>query len=100
MQAQKENATSKNPSSSRTMELPDMKAVPGTELRFLQIAERSFSSISTPSDKTTLAMDHSHRLEELFEAVKHLVKHDLVLAELQISFICFLVGQVCDIILQ
>lgn len=100
LQAQKENAASNNPSSSKTMELPAMKAVPGTELRFLKISERSFLNASKPSDKTTLAMDHSHRLEELFESVKDLAKHDLVVAELQISFICFLIGQVRNIIQQ
>lgn len=73
--------------------LPDLKPVPGTEIRFTQFPERSYPDGSTPAEITKHSLDSSYVLEYLIKA--HQSPIDLI-GELQFAFICFLIGHSLD----
>nr|CAG4638646.1 EOG090X0AVR [Cyclestheria hislopi] len=71
--------------------LPSMQERPGTELRFTSIPSESYPEGATPSQITKYSLDSSYVLEQLLSCWQ---KSDQLLGELQMAFICFLVGQV------
>nr|CAG4650381.1 EOG090X0AVR [Sida crystallina] len=71
--------------------LPSMHPRPGTELRFTQIPELSYPDGATASEITRYSLDMSFVLGQL---LKKWEKSDELLGEMQMAFLCFLVGQV------
>lgn len=50
--------------------LPDLKAKPGTELRFTEIPDKHYPDNATPSEITQHCMDSSYALGILFGTLK------------------------------
>lgn len=73
--------------------LPTMVTQPGTSVQFTVFPEHRYPAGSTPSEITAHGMDSTFILEEMFQNCS--VK-DEILGELQMAFICFLVGQLYD----
>ncbi|XP_069682395.1 protein AAR2 homolog [Periplaneta americana] len=70
--------------------LPQLKAVPGTELRFTEFPERNYPEGSTPAEITHHSLDSSYVLETIIANFPSPVD---IVGELQFAFVCFLVGQ-------
>uniref|UniRef100_A0A2L2YE17 Protein AAR2 homolog n=1 Tax=Parasteatoda tepidariorum TaxID=114398 RepID=A0A2L2YE17_PARTP len=73
--------------------LPDMKVVPGTEIRFTTIPKNKYPEGSSASQITKHYMDSTYRLEQILKC--HENEED-ILGELQMAHICFLVAHVYD----
>ncbi|KAK7068671.1 a1-alpha2 repression [Halocaridina rubra] len=84
---------SSEPAKNIVPELPNMVPRPGTELRFSKFPSRPYREGATPSEITHYSLDSSYSLRKVIE---NLDKSESLLAELQLSFVCFLVGQVWD----
>lgn len=88
--------------------LPNMKVNPAGAIRYSTIPRRKYPSGSTPAQITKYNMDASHQLKTFLQQYKSRFcdqvsssmsdtnLFDEVLAELQFSFVCFLVGQHYD----
>ena len=76
-------------------ELPDMKVIESTRIRFCDVSSPSILQASTPADITKLHMDKSLVLEQVIDQQLDKEEQEL-LGEIQFAFVCFLVGQVYD----
>lgn len=75
--------------------LPQMKPLPGTELRFTTIPERAYyPEGATPGQISQHCIDSTYTLERIIG--QESISWDDMLGELQLSFICFLVGGVYE----
>jgi A1 cistron-splicing factor AAR2 len=72
-------------------ELPEMDVVPGTAVRFTAIPRQKYPDGATPAEITKYSMDHSYVLRTLLDNSYREITD--ILGELQIAFICFLIGQ-------
>ena len=89
---------------SEDIRLPKMVSRPGSNIRYTEISSRKYPQGSTPSEITKHSMDGTFHLsvfvsslEKLYgDAVSSSMSHQNtfseILAELQFSFLCFLVG--------
>lgn len=69
--------------------LPELKPVPGTELRLTPLPSESYPKGSTPAEITKHSIDQTYTLEAMMSTYENIC--DLI-GELQFSFVCFLVG--------
>ncbi|XP_072394415.1 protein AAR2 homolog [Diabrotica undecimpunctata] len=69
--------------------LPNLKVKEGTELRLTSFPERNYPENSTPSEITKHSLDSSYVLDQMIS--KYSVSTE-ILGEMQICYICFLVG--------
>lgn len=69
--------------------LPNLKIKEGTELRFTPFPARTYPENSTPSEVTKHSLDHSYVLDQMIS--KYTVSTE-ILGEMQMCYICFLVG--------
>lgn len=90
-EANKELLKSKNPED----HLPQMHREPGTEIRFSQISKQNYPEGATPKEITKHSLDHTFTLDKLLQE-SYPTDNLGVLAELQLAFVCFLIGQVYD----
>ncbi|XP_071842945.1 protein AAR2 homolog isoform X2 [Apostichopus japonicus] len=82
-------------SRSAEQNLPRMHSKPGTALRFSEIPMQSYPEGASPAEITRHSMDRSFTLSSLLAA--HYDKEpQRILGEIQVAFICFLIGQVYD----
>eukprot|EP00088_Acartia_fossae_P003655 TRINITY_DN11560_c0_g1_i9.p1 TRINITY_DN11560_c0_g1~~TRINITY_DN11560_c0_g1_i9.p1 ORF type:complete len:371 (-),score=66.65 TRINITY_DN11560_c0_g1_i9:199-1311(-) len=79
-----------NPQSTDPDNLPDLTPRPGTSINYTQLSKHRCPPNPTATEITKHHMDRSYQLE-LF--IQELGSAQDVLAELQFSFLCFLVGQ-------
>ncbi|XP_053571979.1 protein AAR2 homolog isoform X2 [Bombina bombina] len=75
--------------------LPQMKQRDGTEIRFSQIPSKMYPENASPAQITQHSMDLSYALGQLMDT-NYPGKHHELLAELQFSFVCFLLGNVYE----
>lgn len=73
--------------------LPDMIPKPGTEFRFSKFPARPYRDGATPSEVTQYSLDSSYSIRQMIAKVDN---PESMLAELQLAFVSFLVGQVWD----
>ncbi|KFM68531.1 hypothetical protein X975_14088, partial [Stegodyphus mimosarum] len=73
--------------------LPDMKKVPGTEIRFTDIPQNKYPEGSSAAEITMHSMDSTYVLEQLLKSFE---KDDDILGELQMAHICFLIAHVYE----
>ncbi|XP_042882047.1 protein AAR2 homolog [Penaeus japonicus] len=73
--------------------LPDMVQRPGTEMRFSKFPEKPYREGATPAEITRYSLDSSYSIGQL---VKDIEQPECLLSELQLAFVCFLVGQVWE----
>lgn len=73
--------------------LPDLKPKPGTELRLTQLPERHYPDGATPTEITKHSLDSSYVLDTMLNKLKQPLE---IIGELQLAFICLLVGQNLD----
>jgi len=73
--------------------LPKMSQKPGTEIRFTKFPEKRYPVGSTAAQISHHHIDMSYTLEQM---VTLLDNQEQLLGELQMAFVCFLVGQVYD----
>nr|XP_045599708.1 protein AAR2 homolog [Procambarus clarkii]XP_045599709.1 protein AAR2 homolog [Procambarus clarkii]XP_045599710.1 protein AAR2 homolog [Procambarus clarkii]XP_045599712.1 protein AAR2 homolog [Procambarus clarkii] len=73
--------------------MPEMIPKEGTEFRFSKFPARPYRDGATPSEVTRYSLDSSYSIRQMIAKVD---KPESMLAELQLAFICFLVGQVWD----
>jgi len=88
--------------------LPKMYPKPGTEIRYTPLWKQAFPTGSTPGEISKYSMDSSHQLGQFIASLSLLYGDQVsssmsdhshteeVLAELQFSFLCFLVGRNYD----
>ncbi|CAH1105542.1 unnamed protein product [Psylliodes chrysocephalus] len=69
--------------------LPNLKAKEGTELRTTLFPDKNYPENSTPAEITKHSLDSSYVLEEM--VTKYTISTE-ILGEMQICYICFLVG--------
>ncbi|XP_057651976.1 protein AAR2 homolog [Diorhabda carinulata] len=69
--------------------LPNLKIKEGTELRLTAFPARTYPENSTPSEVTKHSLDHSYVLDQMIS--KYTISTE-ILGEMQICYICFLVG--------
>ncbi|OCT57762.1 AAR2 splicing factor L homeolog isoform X1 [Xenopus laevis] len=75
--------------------LPQMKQKEGTEIRFSKIPAKMYPDDATPTEITQHSLDLSYALEQLLKT--HYTGQPLqLLAELQFSFVCFVLGNVYE----
>lgn len=73
--------------------LPRMKPRPGTQINFTPFPKRRFPEGSSSHDVTKYSLDSSYVLQVL---LSHYEREEDLLGEIQMAFICFLVGQSYD----
>ncbi|XP_068237846.1 protein AAR2 homolog [Palaemon carinicauda] len=73
--------------------IPDLKPMPGTEIRFSNFPSRPYPDGATPSEITRCSLDSSYSIGKI---VENIGRPEGLLGELQFAFICFLVGQVWE----
>ncbi|XP_043516561.1 protein AAR2 homolog isoform X2 [Frieseomelitta varia] len=73
--------------------LPDMKPKPGTELRLSKIPDKQYPDGASPTEITKHFLDTSYALDTV---LKQLTLPMEIIGELQLAFVCFLVGQSLD----
>lgn len=73
--------------------LPDMKKVPGTEIRFTEIPKLKYPEGSTASEITMHNMDSTYILEQLLQTYDD---DEEILGELQMAHVCFLIAHVYE----
>jgi len=88
--------------------LPKMCPKPGTEIRYTPLWRYKFPTGSTPGEISKFSMDSSHQLSQFISSLDLLYGDQVsssmsdhshteeVLAEMQFSFLCFLVGRNYD----
>ena len=75
--------------------LPALHASPEAVIRFTPIPRRKYPEGATPAQVTKYSMDHSYVLQSILNANYRGKPLDF-LGEIQLSFVCFLLGQVFD----
>lgn len=75
--------------------LPQMKQKEGTEIRFSQLPEKMYPKNATPAEITQHSIDLSYALGQLID-INYQGNPLAILAELQFSFVCFLLGNVYE----
>lgn len=75
--------------------LPRMHSKPGTALRFSEIPKQSYPEGASPAEITRHSMDKSYLLAT-FLASNYEREPRSILGEIQVAFVCFLIGQVYD----
>ncbi|XP_071968214.1 protein AAR2 homolog isoform X1 [Engystomops pustulosus] len=75
--------------------LPQMKQKEGTEIRFSQLPEKMYPKNASAAEITQHSMDLSYALGQLLE-INYPGNPLAFLAELQFSFVCFLLGNVYE----
>uniref|UniRef100_A0A8C5R8B1 Protein AAR2 homolog n=1 Tax=Leptobrachium leishanense TaxID=445787 RepID=A0A8C5R8B1_9ANUR len=75
--------------------LPLMKQKAGTEIRFSQLPDKMYPENASPAEVTLHSMDLSYALGRLLETYYPEQPTEL-LAELQFSFVCFVLGNVYE----
>ncbi|GFY51865.1 protein AAR2 homolog [Trichonephila inaurata madagascariensis] len=73
--------------------LPNMKQVPGTEIRFTEIPKNRYPDGCSAAQITMYNMDSTYLLEQL---LKHYQNKEDILGELQMAHVCFLIAHVYD----
>ncbi|CAL1683977.1 unnamed protein product [Lasius platythorax] len=73
--------------------LPNLKPRPGTELRLTEIPDKHYPDDATPSEITRHSLDSSYVLDVILKKLREPVE---IIGEMQLTFICFLVGQSLD----
>lgn len=73
--------------------LPEMTPKAGTEFRFSKFPSQPYRDGATPSEVTRYSLDSSYSVRQMMDKAD---RPESMLAELQMSFVCFLVGQVWD----
>ncbi|KAK4881789.1 hypothetical protein RN001_005108 [Aquatica leii] len=69
--------------------LPNLKPVPGTDIRLTPLPNRNYPEGSIPSEITRHSLDSTYSLELMINSFQE--KTDLI-GELQFAYVCFLVG--------
>jgi len=78
--------------------LPHMNPVPGSQIRFSIISWTAHLGAS-PAEVTSHGMDRTATLDSLLASYSSAVGPDTgVLGELQFAFVCFIIGQVCQLV--
>ncbi|KAK2586684.1 hypothetical protein KPH14_011726 [Odynerus spinipes] len=73
--------------------LPDLKPKPGTELRLTQLPDKHYPDGATPTEITKHSLDSSYVLDIVLNKLRQPIE---IIGELQLAFICLLVGQSLD----
>ncbi|XP_043469888.1 protein AAR2 homolog [Leptopilina heterotoma] len=73
--------------------LPQLKPKQGTDLKLTKLPNLQYPEGSTPAEITKHLMDSSYTLDLLLSKLKNPIE---VIGELQLAFVCFLVGQSLD----
>ncbi|XP_076642561.1 protein AAR2 homolog [Halictus rubicundus] len=73
--------------------LPDLKPKPGTELRLSKLPDKNYPDGASPSEVTKHSLDSSYALNTF---LKEFTQSMDIIGELQLVFVCFLVGQSLD----
>lgn len=73
--------------------LPDMKPRPGTELRLSEIPDKHYPDGATPTEITKYSLDASYALDSVLNKLTPPME---IMGEMQLAFVCFLVGQSLD----
>lgn len=73
--------------------LPDLKPKPGTELRLTQLPKKHYPDGATPTEITKHSLDSSYVLDIVLDKLEQPIQ---IIGELQLTFICLLVGQNLD----
>ncbi|XP_060831317.1 protein AAR2 homolog [Bombus pascuorum] len=73
--------------------LPDMKPKPGTELRLSKIPCKQYPDGASPTEITKYSLDTSYALDTV---LKKLTLPIEIIGEMELAFVCFLVGQSFD----
>ncbi|CAK9797196.1 Protein AAR2 homolog [Anthophora plagiata] len=73
--------------------LPDMKPRPGTEVRFSKLPDKNYPDGASPTEVTKYSLDSSYALDTLLNKLTHPME---IIGEVQLAFVCFLVGQSFD----
>lgn len=97
--AKLENEADSGPSDAGTVPkldsdgLPYMQKMPGTKFNFTQIPKRKYPEGSSVAEISQHSMDFSYFFNKVIDEYSN---GELLLAELQFAFLCFIVGQVFD----
>lgn len=73
--------------------LPDMKPKPGTELQLSKIPCKQYPDGASPTEITKYSLDTSYALDTV---LKKLTLPIEIIGEMELAFVCFLVGQSFD----
>ncbi|XP_006611900.1 protein AAR2 homolog [Apis laboriosa] len=73
--------------------LPDMKPKPGTELRLSKIPNKQYPDGASPTEITKYSLDSSYVLDIILNDLTLPIE---LIGEMQLTFVCFLVGQSLD----
>lgn len=73
--------------------LPDLKPKPGTELRLSKLPEKHYPDNATPTEITRHSLDSTYALDTLINSLPLPME---IIGEMQLAFVCFLVGQSLD----
>ncbi|XP_017792807.1 PREDICTED: protein AAR2 homolog [Habropoda laboriosa] len=73
--------------------LPDMKPRPGTELRLSKLPDKNYPDGASPTEVTKHFLDSSYALDTFLNKLTVPME---IIGEVQLAFICFLVGQSLD----
>uniref|UniRef100_T1IJM4 Protein AAR2 homolog n=1 Tax=Strigamia maritima TaxID=126957 RepID=T1IJM4_STRMM len=73
--------------------LPKMCHKPGTEIRFSKFPEKKYPDGSSAAEITRHSLDSTYTLDQMLESY---AGTEDILGELQMAFICFILGQVFD----
>ena len=73
--------------------LPDMKPRPGTELRLSEIPDKHYPDGASPTEITKYCLDASYALDSVLNKLALPME---IIGEMQLAFVCFLVGQSLD----
>ncbi|XP_076619044.1 protein AAR2 homolog [Colletes latitarsis] len=73
--------------------LPDLKPRPGTELRLSKLPDKNYPDGASPTEITRHSLDSSYALNTLINTLTIPME---IIGELQLVFVCFLVGQNLD----
>lgn len=73
--------------------LPKMCLKPGTEIRFTKFPEQRYPDGSTAAEITQHSLDLSYTFQQVVQSYEN---PEDILGDLQIAFVCFVIGQVFD----
>ncbi|XP_076249706.1 protein AAR2 homolog [Calliopsis andreniformis] len=73
--------------------LPDLKPKPGTELRLSKLPDKNYPDGASPSEITRHSLDSTYALDTLLNTLTDPIE---IIGEMQLAFVCFLVGQSLD----
>ncbi|XP_005109157.1 protein AAR2 homolog [Aplysia californica] len=88
----KEASTESSSSSPQKPELPHLKQVIGTNIKYSVVPKQRYPPGSSPSEITKYSMDSSYVLSLLLTE-RYNKDIDSILGEVQFAFLCFLLGQ-------